>query len=786
MDKEHVRILLIEDDEDDYALVRELLSEIKLADYSLEWVKTYQEGLKGLCRGEHDVYLLDYRLGSRSGLELMGEATGSGCDKPIILLTGQGDHEVDMGAMRSGAADYLVKAQLTNDMLERSIRYSIARKEVEQKLKSYRNHLEDLVRERTEQLETANEKLRVEIAERKQAEKALQESAGELRGLFAAMTDVVLVLDANGRYVKIAPTNPANLYRPSDELLGKYVHEVLSEEDTDKIVQQIKRALENHETINFEYPLKIGSEEAWFDGKVSPLTEDTVFWIAHDITERKREQDELFNSRQMLRSVLDNIPQRVFWKDRNSVYLGCNKSLAKDCGFKDPTELVGKTDYETASAATADLYRTDDREVMETGKAKLRFEEPQIKPDGSEAWLITSKVPMYDNSGQVIGVLGTYEDITERKRMEEVLRESQSLLSTVIESIPFEFWAIGQDGRYMLVNSVCVNHYGNILGKKPEDICDDPETLSIWQENNRNAFAGKLVKGDVKSCFGGIERFSHNIITAIRDGDQVRGILGVNIDISERLQAQEDLCKSRDELELRVKERTAALEKANEELRQIPSKLIAVQEEERRRLASELHDSIGQTLAAVKFWIEMALKFRDEGNDNDVLNHLERFVPTLQRSIEETRNIYMGLRPPMLEDMGLLAALEWLRRESMKFFPERHVEFEAVIAEEEIPENLKVNIFRIVQEALNNVAKHSKAEWVDISLVKNRNAIELVVSDDGVGMDLDQILQTSTARSLGFTSMRERAEIFEGGFSIESTPGEGTAIRVCWPIAAEE
>jgi len=146
----------------------------------------------------------------------------------------------------------------------------------------------------------------------------------------------------------------------------------------------------------------------------------------------------------------------------------------------------------------------------------------------------------------------------------------------------------------------------------------------------------------------------------------------------------------------------------------------------------------------------------------------------------------MGLRPPMLDNMGLFATLEWLRHECMKLYPLRHIELEIGAAEEEIPANLKVNIFRIAQEALNNIAKHSKAEWVDISLSNDGNGIELVISDDGVGMNLDQILQTSTARSLGLTSMRERAELTGGSFSIESTPGERTTIRAYWPIEAED
>ena len=295
-----------------------------------------------------------------------------------------------------------------------------------------------------------------------------------------------------------------------------------------------------------------------------------------------------------------------------------------------------------------------------------------------------------------------------------------------------------------------------------------------------------LVKADVKCAFAGVESFYHNIVAPIRDGDQISGILGVNIDISERKMMEEELRKSRNELELRVKERTAALEKANDELRRIPSRLIAAQEEERKRLAAELHDSIGQTLAAMKLWIEMAVKQRDEGDCGAALNSLDQFVPILQHSIEETRSIYMGLRPSMLDSMGLVAALEWLRREWMRLYPDRHIELETGAEEEEIPKILKVIIFRIVQEALNNIAKLSKAEWVDILLSKRDAQIELVVSDDGVGMDVEQILRTATARSLGLTSMRERAELTGGDFTIESAPGEGTTIRANWPIEPED
>jgi PAS domain S-box-containing protein len=157
-------------------------------------------------------------------------------------------------------------------------------------------------------------------------------------------------------------------------------------------------------------------------------------WAFRNVTERKRTEEELHHSRQMLQLVLDNIPQRVFWKDRNFNYLGCNRACALDSGLQNPAEIIGKNDFELSWRETADLYRADDTLVMEQGSPKLNFEEPQKKLDGSSMWLRTSKLPLRDREGKVIGVIGTYEDITERKRAEEALRESEARYRGLFES----------------------------------------------------------------------------------------------------------------------------------------------------------------------------------------------------------------------------------------------------------------------------------------------------------------------------------------------------------------
>ena len=144
-----LRILLVDDDEDDHVLIRALLSDVRADEFELEWVAAYDAGLEAIARQEHDVYLLDYRLGERDGLELLGEAIERGCKKPMIFLTGQGDYEIDMEAMRIGAADYLEKEWIDGHLLERSIRYAREHQQDEEALRQAHDELERRVEERT-------------------------------------------------------------------------------------------------------------------------------------------------------------------------------------------------------------------------------------------------------------------------------------------------------------------------------------------------------------------------------------------------------------------------------------------------------------------------------------------------------------------------------------------------------------------------------------------------------------------------------------------------------------
>ncbi|HEX3002471.1 MAG TPA: PAS domain S-box protein, partial [Methanoregula sp.] len=166
------------------------------------------------------------------------------------------------------------------------------------------------------------------------------------------------------------------------------------------------------------------------------------------------------------------------WKDKNSVFLGCNRQNALDAGFSDPAEMVGKTDYDYTSAEVAELYRADDRRVMETGEGRINYEEPQVRPDGSKAWLRTSKVPLRDKEGNVAGVLGTYEDITGYKRSQEALKESEEKYRTLVENAN-EAIAIVQDWKIVFVN----RRAAQLLDKTSRDLEGSPFIGYIWPDD---------------------------------------------------------------------------------------------------------------------------------------------------------------------------------------------------------------------------------------------------------------------------------------------------------------
>jgi PAS domain S-box-containing protein/putative nucleotidyltransferase with HDIG domain len=189
-----------------------------------------------------------------------------------------------------------------------------------------------------------------------------------------------------------------------------------------------------------------------------------------DITGRKQAETALQESQQILRSVLDTIIVRVFWKDLDLNFLGYNQPFAADTGINSPEELIGKNDYQMNWKEQAELYRADDRSVIDSGKAKLNYEEPQLMPNGRIRWLRTSKVPLLGADGQMRGVLGTYEDITDQKQIEIALRESEEKFRNIIEQASDGFLLVDEQGIILEWNHA----QEHMSGLKKNDVIGRP------------------------------------------------------------------------------------------------------------------------------------------------------------------------------------------------------------------------------------------------------------------------------------------------------------------------
>jgi len=244
-----------------------------------------------------------------------------------------------------------------------------------------------------------------------------------------------------------------------------------------------------------------------------------------------------------------------------------------------------------------------------------------------------------------------------------------------------------------------------------------------------------------------------------------------------RRQAEESLRRSHEVLEIRVQERTVKLQESENRLRILSSQLLTIQEKERKRVAQELHDGIGQMLTAIKFRVENTLRQERERKTKAKEESIESIIPMIQDSVEELRRIQMDLRPSILDDLGILATIGWFCREFQKVYPAIRIEKEIEIQEDEVSVPLKTVIYRVMQEAMNNIAKYSQADVVRLSVKKMGNRIEFMIEDDGIGFNLEK-----AKRGFGLGSMKERTELSGGTFTVESIKGRGTVIHASWPI----
>jgi two-component system sensor histidine kinase UhpB len=610
-------------------------------------------------------------------------------------------------------------------------------------------------------------------------EDPLRASEERFRNMFEGHKAVMLLIEPESGEIVDANVAAAAFYGYSREQLRSLRIQDINQLAPDEVAAERRNALEEKQDY-FIFPHRLADGQLrWVEVYSSPIEvrgQHLLFSVIHDISERKRAEESLRESVERFRVAITGSPITVYQHDKDLRFTWVYNPPP---GFS-AEDFLGKTIEEAYTAEDAVRLIKLKRQVLDSGVGMRG--ETWFTAKGELHFVDCSIEPLRDESGQIAGITCATVDITERKRAEEALRASEEQYRRF-----FELGAIGMcetdpaTGRLLRVNDRHCEITGysreEMLGKTMRDLAHPEDREADWEKFTR------MVRGEAPE-YSNEKRYIRRdgqviwvraAARVIRDenGNPVRTV-GVLMDITERKRAEERLRNINEELERVVAKRT-------EELRRLSAKLLAAQEEERSRIALEIHDGFGASLSAAKYRMEDAI--RQGGGDR----RLEAVTSILQGAIEESRRLQMSLRPAMLDDLGLLPTLGWLCRETEKSYPELRIEKQLEVEEHRTPDSVKTQVFRIVQEALHNVAKHSGATLVHLCLREAGGRLELILRDNGQGFDVEEAYAREvTVRGLGLVSMRERVELSGGAFSVESRPGEGTAIRAGWPLQRDE
>lgn len=513
---------------------------------------------------------------------------------------------------------------------------------------------------------------------------------------------------------------------------------------------------------------------------------------------RARTERELRRSRELLQKALSAETVGVLFFRLDGTITQVNGAFERMSGYT--REDLLKLDW--ATLTPAEFQAVTDRAVTElagTGYTNP-FEKQMVRPDGSRWWGLFAPTRLA-GEGREAECVEFIIDITDRKLAEKRQRASEERLRLVSESfLDFAIFTTDAEGSISSWNPGAQKIFGysedEILGRNgrilftPEDQRKGESEKEIETARTRGRAADERwhIRKD------GTRFYASGIMAPLYDGEELIGFAKIARDLTREKKMQEELRRQYDELETIVAGRTAELAEANgalkdqmkqrrkieEERFALLQRIVTTQEDERRRIARDMHDSLGQQLTALRLKLA-SLTDDDHPGDERLRANIERLQQLGAKVDAEVNFLVWELRPTVLDDLGLVAAIENYALEWSKHYGVAIEVHTARFRNQRLQSEVETNLYRIVQEALNNVHKHAQATNVNIVVESRKQEIVLVVEDDGVGFDADAERVRESGRGLGLVGMRERAAIIGGKVEIESVPGNGTAVFVRVP-----
>ncbi len=548
----------------------------------------------------------------------------------------------------------------------------------------------------------------------------------------------------------------------------------------------------------------------------------------NDITTLKRFQETVQNQAEAMKAVFASMADGVVVFDSNGQVQHTNPRLCEMFGFDPAPKKVNVAEFlPDATRRDGQMSLPGDTLPVRVLRGEIVRSLPlKISRGGRRHFFIqVSASPLY-REGRIVGGVAVIHDVTAEETLRERLKRDDADLRAINEKLKEQTAELNRSReelerrvkertadlaamneelkREMEERRQTEEKYRQLVANAPAGIYEiDIPNLKILRANEamcevmgysrgeilqlhplvfltkesrkslfkryQRILAGKkvseIIECRVRTKSGAVLWVLMNGKIIFEDGKPVRATIIVH-DITER------------------KKYEAALRESENRLRFLSAELLTAQEKERKKIALEIHDNFGAHLAAIKYSLEQKLFEMKNGlPEHGKRISIENIITMVENSIADARSIMMDLRPSVLDDLGILATIGWFCREFQKTYAQVRMENEIDVAEEDIPDLLKVVIFRVLQEATSNMAKHSRGDRIDITLVKRAGRIHFSIADNGVGFDPQTKLSPQNpSRGLGLNSMRERVENSGGKFFLQAEPGRGTQITAEWKV----
>jgi PAS domain S-box-containing protein len=559
----------------------------------------------------------------------------------------------------------------------------------------------------------------------------------------------------DGVYLDYHSRDAQALLIPPEQFIGRNMADVLPPDLANAFAHSFERALDTGATQVWDYELEIAGRHTWFEARVAPCNGNKVLSVVRDITERKKAEEQLSLSEERFAKAFKSNPQPMSLTTFDEgLYIDINESFLQMSGYT-RAEVIGRTSLEL-NIFESPAERALLTEPLTT-KGSLRNLETRFRTKSGRFRVLLGSAELLDLGGQKC-ILIASSDITERKSLEEELRLSEREFATLVQNSPDIISRLDRNLRYIYISPTVERTSGIppdcFIGKTPGEITIPEYDWRAFESACREAFkTRKTVVRDY--VYSGRNYWTRVIPEFTREG-LVESVMTISEDVTQRLRQEKEL------LDLTVR-------------------LFNLQDDERRRIARELHDGTAQNLFAISLNLAKVSQL-ETGNKPEIRQLIDECQSLGDQSLQEIRTLSYLLHPPLLDQAGLVSALQWY----VEGFSKRSGIYVDVTAQQigRLPSEVETALFRIVQEGLTNVRRHSGSGTASIRLERRSNEIVLEIKDRGQGLsgqnesnlngDLHEL-------GVGIPGMRQRLRQLGGRLEITSN-GNGTAVAAIVPL----